>query len=234
MVVILWTILVIMSSMSIQVQQYQRTFHVIWIIAFVAALIPIATNYQTNTGGWCYIDGSRSGGVWMQFFCDYFWCILTWVFSVVLYFKMFRSHQSLDESSIIAQVKFYPMVFFVCWLFAVIRRTVSAVGINPPLSLICIQIVCTNLYGLCNAVVWGLTIYNHIYKMKNPPQPRQFPPVDVHGVPTKQSSSELPNKKLINEQDLNYDERDGNGHLVEIDLSGDGDDGLVEVQEASD
>jgi len=226
MIVILSTIYSLLSSLSVHVQQYQNLFHVIWVLSFVGAIIPIASNYQTNTGGWCYIKGTDDGFV-MQLFCDYLWCLATWTFSVILYFKIFRSHQSLEESSIIGQVRYYPLVFFVCWSCGVVRRTLSAVGVPPPFFVVCLQIVGSNLYGLCNAIVWGLTIYNHIRKMK---QKRQCPVAVNHAIPKQRVSKELPQNKLIDEQDMQFDAK--NGQLVEIDLSGD-DSGRVEVHEES-
>ena len=51
----------------------------------------------------------------------------------------------------------------------------------------------------------------------------------VASLATVRAAKELPDNKLISEQEMNYDVR--NGHLVEIDLSGD--DGLVEVHRGS-
>jgi len=232
MMVILWTIYSLLSSLSIQVQQYQHSFHVIWIIALIGATIPVAANYQQNTGGWCYIK-ETADGLLMQFFCDYLWCLITWGFSLILLCGV-RSRESLQESAIIAQVRYYPLVFFVCWLFGVIRRAVRAFGVHPPLYLVALQILFTNLYGFSNAVVWGLTVYNHIRKMRSTQNlGRKFPTAHIRDPEaTERSTNELPDNKLIHEEEHQYNAKDG--RLVEIDLSADGDDGLVEVQEASD
>lgn len=124
------------------------------------------------------------------------------------------------------------MVFFVCWLFGVIRRMVEVLfGGSAPFFLICLQITFTNLYGLSNASLWGLTIYNHIKKVKMEGN-RHIPFPAEDAVPNPKNEArprpeELPGNKLMNEEEVNYDAQ--NGKLVEIDLSADGDSGLVEV-----
>ena len=86
--------------------QYRYTF--IYVDSAISVLNVFASSIVL-VGGWCYIDNTKDGGVWMQLFCDYLWCLFTWVFSLILYFKMFRSHSDISESSIIAQVRYYPV-----------------------------------------------------------------------------------------------------------------------------
>ena len=210
MLVIIWTIYSLLIRNVYNVQLHQNKFHIIWIIAFICAIIPVATDFQQNVGGWCYINESEDG-VLMQLFCDYFWCLITWIFSLLLYIRIISNLFAMDEDlPIITQTRYYPLVFAIIWLFGVFRRTISAVGISPPLWLISLQIFFTNLYGLCNAIVWGLTIYHHIQTLKRNDSSEKLSEQIRNGPDDDQDG------KLVDPAQMKYDMR--NNELIDVSI----------------
>lgn len=187
----------------------------------MAAIVPVLTNYQENTGGWCYIKEGPDG-VLMQLFCDYIWCLFTWIFSMILYTRIITHVLTYNSDlPIISQTRYYPLIFFVCWLFAVIRRTINSIGGTSPLWLVSLQIMFTNLYGLCNAVVWGLTIYHHIQttKQNQVSQHLQQSPQKNLGhthLDLNNNFDDINDDKLMNVNDMKYDLR--NNELIDVDL----------------
>ena len=61
-------------------------------------------------------------------------------------------------SGALQRIKYYPVVLFVCYFFATVRRLDELItGTDAPFGLAAIQVFMSALLGTCNALVYGLS-----------------------------------------------------------------------------
>eukprot|EP01083_Nonionella_stella_P186162 680860_1 len=148
-------------------QRYKRIFHVIcWSFAFLCALIPTAGGFYENTLGWCFIETSKTG-VLLRLFCYYLWTVIVCILICILYIRIYRyieaSGIKWEEIPTVQRLLWYPLIFFCCWFWALLRRAWNVFGDGEaPIALIGLQISITNLYGLFNAIVYGSILRHHL------------------------------------------------------------------------
>eukprot|EP00484_Ammonia_sp_Unknown_P018944 CAMPEP_0197025940 /NCGR_PEP_ID=MMETSP1384-20130603/6136_1 /TAXON_ID=29189 /ORGANISM="Ammonia sp." /LENGTH=332 /DNA_ID=CAMNT_0042454531 /DNA_START=15 /DNA_END=1013 /DNA_ORIENTATION=+ len=150
------------------ISKQRRYYHAIcWSFAFLNALIPTASGFYANTSGWCFIDGSNTG-ILLRLFNYYLWVVLVWFLIVILYvriWKYMRDNQfELKQVPTVRKLIYYPLIFFVCWFWSLLRRAwnvFSATG-QAPVGLIGLQIFFGNLYGFANAMLYGWIVYYHL------------------------------------------------------------------------
>lgn len=65
------------------------------------------------------------------------------------------------QNSTIRILKYYPIVFFLVWVWAVWRRGWNWVE-PAPIWLVGLQVAVTDLYGLFNALIYGYIVYFHL------------------------------------------------------------------------
>merc|ERR1719273_1447217 len=146
------------------VQQYKRFFHAFcWLFAFCNALVPIAGGWYSNTAVWCFIDSHV-----LRLTCYYLWVILVWLIIVILYIRIWRyvKHSNVDLNSIptVSRLLYYPSIFFFCWFWSLLRRAWNVFDgdDDAPIFIIGCQIFFGNIYGFCNAVMYGWIVRHHL------------------------------------------------------------------------
>jgi len=152
----------------ITVQKHKRVFHgICWGFAAINALIPTAMGWYENTSGWCFISGSKSG-VLSRLFNYYVWVVIAWFVIVVLYIRIWKfvkdNQIEFDSMPTVNRLMYYPLIFFVCWFWSLLRRSwnvFSPTG-QAPVALIGLQIFFSNIYGLCNAILYGWIVRYHL------------------------------------------------------------------------
>ena len=139
------------------VADYKLHFHgFCWLFAFLNAIIPSAGGYYGNTAGWCFIDHSDTG-ILLRLFCYYLWVVIVWFIIVICYAQIWRyikrNNVNLSQIPTVSKLLFYPMIFFVCWFWSLLRRAWNVMSDSgeAPVTLIGLQIFFGNLYGFANA-----------------------------------------------------------------------------------
>eukprot|EP01084_Bolivina_argentea_P290228 498475_1 len=109
------------------IAKYKKTFHAIaWSFAFICAIIPTATGYYENAYGWCFIQHLSTVGAVFMVLCYYLWVIVIWIFIAIVYSLIYR-HVQLngiiwDRLPTVRKLMYYPIIFFCCWFWALLRR----------------------------------------------------------------------------------------------------------------
>lgn len=70
----------------------------------------------------------------------------------------------LTQIPTVSKLLYYPMIFFICWFFSLLRRAwnVMSESGQAPVGLIGLQIFFGNLYGFANAVLYGYIVRYHL------------------------------------------------------------------------
>ena len=64
------------------------------------------------------------------------------------------------------RIRWYPAVLFICFFWATFRRVWNFSGDDSPFWIVCLRVFFAALYGFCNAIVYGWTIYNNLAEIK--------------------------------------------------------------------
>ena len=97
------------------INKMKQRFHIVWVFAFICAIIPTATSTTHKDKGWCFIDDSTIGIVF-RFFFYYLWVVFAIVIIAVVFIKIYKYLKTLDNSQnlitnnpTIQCLKYYPI-----------------------------------------------------------------------------------------------------------------------------
>ena len=64
----------------------------------------------------------------------------------------------------VSKLLYYPLIFFVCWFWSLLRRAWNVFGDadEAPVALIGLQIFFSNMYGFANAMMYGWIVRHHL------------------------------------------------------------------------
>ena len=151
-----------------KLDRYKLYFHLIcWLFAFLNAIIPSAGGFYANTSAWCFIEQSEAGII-LRLFCYYLWVVLVWFIIIYCYLRIWKyiKQNNIELSSIptVSKLLYYPLIFFFCWFWSLLRRAWNVFSINgeAPLGIIGLQIFFGNLYGFANAMLYGYIVRYHL------------------------------------------------------------------------
>jgi len=139
----------------------QRCHIIIWPSCLLLSILPFLTNSYGPAGGWCWIkDSDLIDDVW-RVMCLYLqllmiFCYLMYVYCGLYVYLKKDDDISDDSQAMLRKVVFFPLVVFVCYFFAFVRRMLEVCGLtNTPYWLAVLHISLSSLLGLGNAIVYG-------------------------------------------------------------------------------
>lgn len=148
-----------------------RCHIVIWPSCLLTSILPFFSESYGPAGGWCWIkDADILDDVW-RIVCFYFQLLMIFCYLVYVYFGLYRylskgDKVSDDSQTMLNKVFFFPLVVFVCYFFAFVRRLLEVCGVtHVPYWLAVLHITFSSLLGLGNAIVYGAInskVRNHI------------------------------------------------------------------------
>ena len=160
----------------------------IWLTSLILSLLPFTLkNGYSNTGGKCWISHEGAAQVF-SWLCFYIWLWLIFIVIAILYYKIYKQMKSLQVNTnndnynenqsnksiggsnsanrTANRIRWYPAVLFICFFWATLRRVWHFSGSDSPFWMVCLRVFFAALYGFCNAIVYGLTIYNNLNEIK--------------------------------------------------------------------
>jgi len=133
----------------------------IWPSSLIISILPFFSGSYGPAGGWCWIkDNDTWDKVW-RIVCFYIILLAIFCYLVYVYFRLYRYLSTGDEISedsqaMLRKVFFFPLVLFVCYFFAFVRRLLEVLGnLTTPYWLAVLHITFSSLLGLGNAIVYG-------------------------------------------------------------------------------
>jgi len=151
-----------------------RCHMVIWPSCLLTSIFPFFSNSYGPAGGWCWIrDAEAIDDVW-RILCFYLQLLMIFCYLVYVYFGLYHylsrgDKVSDDSQTMLNKVFFFPLVVFVCYFFAFVRRLLEVCGMTDiPYWLVVLHITFSSLLGLGNAIVYGAinaNVRNHIVNL---------------------------------------------------------------------
>eukprot|EP01084_Bolivina_argentea_P059938 109497_1 len=101
---------------------------VIWTIALIISLLPFSQNAYGYVGAWCWIQSDYHHWRWL---CFYGPLIFIFIFCIIMYIVITRHLQKIEQSipqqnrgqyKMFMNLKYYPLVLLIAFLFPTIRR----------------------------------------------------------------------------------------------------------------
>lgn len=133
----------------------------IWPSSLVISILPFFSGSYGPAGGWCWIkDYDTWDKVW-RIVCFYIILLAIFCYLVYVYFRLYRylttgDEISEDSKAMLRKVFYFPLVLFVCYFFAFVRRLLEVLGnLTTPYWLAILHITFSSLLGLGNAIVYG-------------------------------------------------------------------------------
>lgn len=132
----------------------------IWPSCLFLSILPFFSNSYGPAGGWCWIkDSTTIDKVW-RILCFYIVLLAIFCHLVYVYSRLYRYMKAGDEipdesRAMLKKVVFFPMVVFICYFFAFVRRLLEVGYTNIPFWLAVLHIGPSSLLGLGNAIVYG-------------------------------------------------------------------------------
>jgi len=143
-------------------EKYMTWCHIIiWPSSLIISILPFFTGSYGPAGGWCWIKKNDTWDKLWRIVCFYIILLAIFCYLVYVYFGLYRYLSHGDEISeesqtMLRKVVFFPLVIFVCYFFAFVRRLLEVVGnLTTPYWLAVLHITFAALLGLGNAIVYG-------------------------------------------------------------------------------
>jgi len=138
-----------------------RCHMIIWPSCLIISILPFFSNSYGPAGGWCWIkDSTTVDKVW-RIACFYIillavFCHLLYVYSRLYWYLSVGDEIPEEARAMLKKVIFFPLVVFVCYFFAFVRRFIEVCGyVNIPFWLAVLHIGPSSLLGFGNAIVYG-------------------------------------------------------------------------------
>jgi len=134
---------------------------IIWPLSFIISTLPFFTGSYGPAGGWCWIKKNDMWDKIWRIVCFYIILLVIFCFLVYVYFRLYRylrhGGDICEQSQLmLKKVVFFPLVIFVCYFYAFIRRLLEVIGnLTTPFWLAVLHVTFAALLGLGNAIVYG-------------------------------------------------------------------------------
>jgi len=160
-------IAIVINMVRVKVERFEtekfllKCHIIIWPGCLLISILPFFTNSYGPAGGWCWIkDADVIDDVW-RIMCFYIQLLMIFCYLVYVYLGLYLYLKKGDEISedsqaMLKKVVFFPLIIFVCYFFAFVRRLLEVCGlVNTPYWLAVLHISFSSLLGLGNAIVYG-------------------------------------------------------------------------------
>lgn len=140
-------------------QQMYKYHVIIWTFVAVEVLLPLTQQAYGNTVGWCWIKNEKDVYHWrlIQFYIPLWIAVFYCMFVYIKVFFRLKESRDAGSSRLMTRIMYYPLVLVVCFGPATIHRLFEFFTQKTSFTLAMFHAVFSSVFGLSNAIVYGLT-----------------------------------------------------------------------------